>query len=224
MKRNHRKIHKFLTLSTLTLSLSITPLTAYAAQSARWDGTGDTWKVRNATNDGYLANSWFQDDLTNEWYMLGADSIMYAGLVTDISTQKTYLLNTEHDGTYGRMITTDGTYNINGTPVALTFNQNHDGTFGAITSGLSEARSTGVKETALDSIPVDNEATEQTATSSSKSAGRALIEQAEKEGRNLTSEEFASLTEEEKDAYIEEKQGGSVAHPDSIDPYDINWG
>lgn len=124
-------------------------------QSDRWEGTGDTWRVRNANGNGYLTNSWFQD-LDGSWYMLGADGIMYSGLVTDQSTGKSYLLNTQHDGTFGRMLTTDGVYNVNGTNVYLTFNQNHDGTFGAITSGLSEVRSSGVRETSLVAIPTDS--------------------------------------------------------------------
>ena len=124
-------------------------------QSDRWEGTGDIWRVRNANGNGYLTNSWFQD-LDGSWYMLGADGIMYSGLVTDQSTGKSYLLNTQHDGTFGRMLTADGVYNVNGVNVYLTFNQNHDGTFGAITSGLSEVRSSGVRETSLAAIPTDS--------------------------------------------------------------------
>ena len=124
-------------------------------QSDRWEGTGDTWRVRASNGSGYLTNSWFQD-LDGSWYMLGADGIMYSGLVTDQSTGKSYLLNTQHDGTFGRMLTTDGVYNVNGTNVYLTFNQQHDGTYGAITNGLSEVRSSGVRETSLASIPTDS--------------------------------------------------------------------
>ena len=124
-------------------------------QSDRWEGTGDTWRVRASNGSGYLTNSWFQD-LDGSWYMLGSDGIMYSGLVTDQSTGKSYLLNTQHDGTFGRMLTTDGVYNVNGTNVYLTFNQQHDGTYGAITNGLSEVRSSGVRETSLASIPTDS--------------------------------------------------------------------
>lgn len=125
------------------------------AQSDRWEGTGDTWKVRTADNSGYLTNSWLQDT-DNSWYMLGSDGVMYSGLITDQSTGKSYLLNTQHDGTYGRMLTVDGVYNVNGSQVYLTFNQAHDGTYGAITSGLAEARGSGVKETRLAAIPTDS--------------------------------------------------------------------
>ena len=53
-------------------------------QSDRWEGTGDTWRVKASNGSGYLTNSWFQD-LDGSWYMLGADGIMYSGLVTDQS-------------------------------------------------------------------------------------------------------------------------------------------
>ena len=133
-------------------------------QSDRWEGSGDTWRVKASNGSGYLTNSWFQD-LDGSWYMLGADGIMYSGLVTDQSTGKSYLLNTQHDGTFGRMLTTDGVYNVNGTNVYLTFNQSHDGTFGAITSGLNEVRSSGVRETSLASIPTDSASGTQSGTS-----------------------------------------------------------
>ena len=133
-------------------------------QSDRWEGTGDTWRVRASNGSGYLTNSWFQD-LDGSWYMLGSDGIMYSGLVTDQSTGKSYLLNTQHDGTFGKMLTADGVYNVNGTNVYLTFNQQHDGTYGAITSGLNEARSSGVRETSLAAIPTDSASGAQNGTS-----------------------------------------------------------
>ena len=146
-------------------------------QSDRWEGTGDTWRVRNANGNGYLTNSWFQD-LDGSWYMLGSDGIMYSGLVTDQSTGKSYLLNTQHDGTFGRMLTTDGVYNVNGVNVYLTFNQQHDGTYGAITSGLSEARNTGVRETSLAAIPTDSATGGQTSNQqSSQPSGQQTLTQ-----------------------------------------------
>ena len=146
-------------------------ITAYASevqsQSPRWEGQGDVWRVKDNAG-GYLVNSWFQD-LDSSWYMLGADGVMYSGLVTDQSTGKTYLLNTNHDGTYGRMITTDGMVAVNEVSVYMTFNQNHDGSYGAITGGLTEARSTGVKETGLSSIPTDSATTSTTSNNSNTS-------------------------------------------------------
>lgn len=144
--------------STLFISLSL-PLLSYAnpTQSARWVGSGDRWQVSD-NNGGFIKDCWFEDDVQHEWYMLGAEdgSVMYSGLVTDKSTGKTYMLNTVHDGTFGRMLTKDGVYNVNGVDIYMTFNQAHDGTFGAITSGLTEARNAGVNERQLDKIPTDN--------------------------------------------------------------------
>lgn len=149
-------------------NISIGAITAQAAeltQSTRWVGSGDRWQVSDNAG-GYLKNTWFQDDVTGHWYLLGAEdgSVMYAGLVTDQSTGKTYLMNVSHDGTFGRMISTNGVYNINGKSISLTFNQNHDGTFGAITSGLSEVRNTGVTEKSLSSIPTADNTTTPTST------------------------------------------------------------
>ena len=152
-----RKGFMALILSVI-MSLSL-PLLSYAdsTQSARWVGSGDRWQVSD-NNGGFIKDCWFEDDVTHHWYMLGAEdgTVMYSGLVTDKSTGKSYLLNVNHDGTFGRMLTVDGVYNINGVDVYMTFNQAHDGTFGAITSGLSEVRNTGVNERELDKIPTDN--------------------------------------------------------------------
>lgn len=189
-------------------------------QSDRWEGTGDTWRVRNANGNGYLTNSWFQD-LDGSWYMLGADGIMYSGLVTDQSTGKSYLLNTQHDGTFGRMLTTDGVYNVNGVNVYLTFNQNHDGTFGAITSGLNEVRSSGVRETSLAAIPTDSasgntsqgaSATSQNQTSNSNSSYEDYI-------NSLKAKPIDQLTSDELDALIEWQTGGkgTAVRPGELD-------
>ena len=140
------------------------------AQSDRWEGTGDTWKVRNQDGTGYLTNSWFLDN-DGSWYMLGADGTMYSGIVTDLSTGKSYLLNPNHDGTFGKMLTQDGAYTINGQTLYLTFNQSHDGTYGAIQSGLSELRSIGTSEQSLSSVPTDSGTSTGNSTNSSLNIG-----------------------------------------------------
>ena len=186
-------------------------------QSDRWEGTGDTWRVKASNGSGYLTNSWFQD-LDGSWYMLGADGIMYSGLVTDQSTGKSYLLNTQHDGTFGRMLTTDGVYNVNGVNVYLTFNQNHDGTFGAITSGLNEVRSSGVRETSLAAIPTDSASGAQNGTSQ-QTGGQTSSNQQSQSSSNSSYEDYINslkakpidqLTSDELDALIEWQSGGSV--------------
>ena len=120
---------------------------AQVEQSPRWEGQGDAWRVKTEDGKGYMTNAWFQD-LDGSWYMLGADGYMYSGIVTDPSTGASYLLNTEHDGHFGRMVTANGAYIINGQQVYLTFNNTNpaDGTYGAITGGLTELRAAGVKE------------------------------------------------------------------------------
>lgn len=138
--------------------INMPTMTTYAAeltQSARWVGSGDRWQVSDNAG-GYLKNQWFQDDVTGHWYLLGAEdgSVMYSGLVTDQSTGKSYLLNTNHDGTFGRMLDVDGVYNINGVDVYLTFDQANNGTHGAILTGLDSLRSTGVYEKQYDQIPI----------------------------------------------------------------------
>lgn len=158
-----RKLSKVLAVSMLSLSLTTSmgivswadSTTGIICQTDRWQGSGDSWKLLNESRTGYVTNSWFQD-LDGSWYMLSQDGTMYSGLVTDQSTGKSYLLNTNHDGTYGRMLTQNGTYTVNGKSVYLTFDQTHNGTFGAILTGLSEARSTGITEVALPSIPTES--------------------------------------------------------------------
>ena len=178
-------------------------------QSDRWEGSGDTWRVKASNGSGYLTNSWFQD-LDGSWYMLGADGIMYSGLVTDQSTGKSYLLNTQHDGTFGRMLTTDGVYNVNGTNVYLTFNQSHDGTFGAITSGLNEVRSSGVRETSLAAIPTDSATGGQTSnqqTSQPSSQSQTSQNSSQPSWYGKTPEQ---MTREELREYVDWQSGGSV--------------
>ena len=184
-------------------------------QSDRWEGSGDTWRVRASNGSGYLTNSWFQD-LDGSWYMLGADGIMYSGLVTDQSTGKSYLLNTQHDGTFGRMLTTDGVYNVNGVNVYLTFNQNHDGTFGAITSGLNEVRSSGVRETSLAAIPTDSATAGQTGNQqSSQPSGQSQTSQnsSQPSWYGKTPEQ---MTQDELYDYIEAVTGNRVIQDGSI--------
>lgn len=168
---------------TAAMSLSL-PLLSYAAQSARWVGSGDRWQVSD-NQGGFIKDCWFQDDVTGHWYMIGAEdgSVMYSGLVTDQSTGKSYLLNVNHDGTFGRMLTVNGVYNINGIDVYMTFNQAHDGTFGAILSGLNEVRNAGVNERQLDKIPTDNNGNGQEQTQSqNSSSGFAGVEDAFPDG------------------------------------------
>ena len=222
-KKDFEQSRKFLIMFAFGLllfgAINHPTMTAYAAeagpgaattqqavqQSDRWEGSGDTWRVKASNGSGYLTNSWFQD-LDGSWYMLGSDGIMYSGLVTDQSTGKSYLLNTQHDGTFGRMLTTDGVYNVNGVNVYLTFNQNHDGTFGAITSGLNEVRSSGVRETSLAAIPTDS-ATGNTSQGASNTAQNQTTDASKPSWYGKTIDQ---MTREELAEYTEYITGGRV--------------
>lgn len=227
-KKDFEQSRKFLIMFSFGLllfgAINHPTMTAYASEAAgpgvtttqqsiqqsdRWEGTGDTWRVRASNGSGYLTNSWFQD-LDGSWYMLGADGIMYSGLVTDQSTGKSYLLNTQHDGTFGRMLTTDGVYNVNGVNVYLTFNQQHDGTFGAIISGLNEARNTGVRETSLVAIPTDS-ATGNTSQGASNTAqSQSASGSYEDYINSLKAKPIDQLTRDELADLIEHDTGNEV--------------
>lgn len=126
-------------------------MTSYAAEtqakqlSSGWyaDSNG-VWYLRNESGAGNVVNAWFEDG--GDWYLLAqGDGHMFSGLVHDTITNKWYMMNVDHDGTYGRMLTVDGSYTVNGQNVYLSFNQSHDGSYGAITSGLDSLRSAGVR-------------------------------------------------------------------------------
>ena len=185
---------------TIIIGLSIS-IVSLADQTDRWhsDSNG-TWYLYNEAKTSDVVNSWFQD-LDGSWYLLApGDGHMYAGLIHDTLTDKWYFCQTEHDGWYGRMAHTDGSYTVNGQSVYLTFNQQHDGTFGAITSGLDTLRGTGVQTQDVAGIPTDSaSATEapqqQTNTSSSSTSG--------------------SMSDAEFEAFLN-SLGGSSGNPDGL--------
>lgn len=137
-------------------------MTSYAAEvqakqlSPRWyaDSNG-VWYLRNESGTGNVVNAWFEDG--GDWYLLAqGDGHMFSGLVHDTITNKWYMMNIDHDGTYGRMLTVDGNYTVNGQNVYLTFNQSHDGSYGAITSGLEGLRGAGVQTEEVAGIATEN--------------------------------------------------------------------
>lgn len=211
MKKSVKTLFCALGISCL---LSI-PALAEVTQSSRWVGSGERWQVSD-NQGGFIKDCWFQDDVTGHWYMLGAEdgSVMYSGLVTDKSTGKSYLLNVNHDGTFGRMLTVDGIYNINGKDVYMTFNQAHDGSFGAITSGLSEVRNAGVNERQLDRIPTDNGGSQQSQNNTANPP-------------QTTNNTTGTLSEYEKqfdvnhDGRLDERE---LANKDFLENHDFNIG
>ena len=209
-------------------------MTAYAAgpgetvqaqveQSPRWEGQGDAWRVKTEDGKGYMTNAWFQD-LDGSWYMLGADGYMYSGIVTDPSTGASYLLNTEHDGHFGRMVTANGAYIINGQQVYLTFNNTNpaDGTYGAITGGLTELRAAGVKEVTKGAEGTAPQTAAQTQTQAqaqvsntgtTASTGHWYDKYMKADGTL----DFSRMTREEQEAYVTEQIGGEVGHLGGLD-------
>ncbi len=106
-----------------------------ATFSKRWyvDAAG-IWKIKNKAGED-VKNAWLCDDAVaangqNVWYLLGADGAMItAGLVQD-NTGNYYSLEMNHNGYYGMLRYTNGTYD----GIYMEFSQKHDGTFGAITN------------------------------------------------------------------------------------------
>ena len=204
-------------------------MTAYAAgpgetvqaqvkQSPRWEGQGDAWRVKTEDGKGYMTNAWFQD-LDGSWYMLGADGYMYSGIVTDPSTGASYLLNTEHDGHFGRMVTANGAYIINGQQVYLTFNNTNpaDGTYGAITGGLTELRAAGVKEVTKGAEGTAPQAAEQAAEQTSVTTEANTGHWYDKYMKPDGTPDVDRMSDEEVDRYLEEKLDSEVVHLGGLD-------
>ncbi len=87
-----------------------------------WQGGGDVWSyfVNGNRAIGWLALS------DTEWYFFDSNGLMKAGWLSDGGC--IYLLNVNHDGSYGKMLT--GLQNVNGS--WYYFNEAHDGTYGAM--------------------------------------------------------------------------------------------
>ena len=225
-QKNVSRIVKVSGMALLLFSAVGQPgMTAYAAgpgetvqaqveQSPRWEGQGDAWRVKTEDGKGYMTNAWFQD-LDGSWYMLGADGYMYSGIVTDPGTGASYLLNTEHDGHFGRMVTANGAYIINGQQVYLTFNNTNpaDGTYGAITGGLTELRAAGVKEVTKGAEGTAPQTAEQTSVTTEANTGHWYDKYMKADGTL----DFSRMTREEQEAYVTEQIGGEVGHLGGLD-------
>ena len=85
-------------------------------------GSGNTWYY---LVNGTRTTGWYSVT-PEEWYFFDNSGLMCAGWFNDGT--EAYLLNPNHDGTYGKMMTGYQTYN----GLLYYFNQSHDGTFGAV--------------------------------------------------------------------------------------------
>ena len=134
-------------LKALLIAISIAGtfcMTCYAADfSSYWYQDGSTWKIYDQSGNT-IANAWVCDNAVTvnhntdtNWYLMDASGNMYEGIIQDQNGDY-YLLNPEHNGTYGMMLTANG-FTYNG--VTYQFNQAHDGTFGKILNTQDIGRS-----------------------------------------------------------------------------------
>lgn len=109
-----------------TVPPSAGPLTPTAQGGAPaaggWQGSGNNWYY---VVNGVRATGWLSIT-PEEWYFLDNSGLMCAGWFNDGS--EVYLLNPNHDGSYGRMLTGYQSYN----GYTYYFNQSHDGSYGAM--------------------------------------------------------------------------------------------
>ncbi len=90
--------------------------------SGGWSGSGDTWYYYS---NGSKVTGWLEIS-SDEWYFMDSNGLMLSGWYNDGTNF--YYLNTDHDGTFGKMLT--GTQTIEGVPHY--FNEDHDGTYGRL--------------------------------------------------------------------------------------------
>ena len=129
-------MNKFLKTLLITFTVAGTfSMTCHAANfSSYWYQDGANWKIQDGSGNT-ISNAWVCDNAVTanhntdtNWYLMNTNGVMYEGIIQDQSGNY-YLLNPNHDGTYGMMVTTNG-FTYNG--VTYQFDQNHDGTFGMI--------------------------------------------------------------------------------------------
>ena len=131
-------------LAAITIVCSMC-MTCYAENnfSSYWYQNGPSWSIRDG-NGLMITKAWVCDNAVTannntdtNWYLMSDVGLMYEGIIQD-QNGNYYLLNPEHNGTYGMMVTTNG-FTYNG--VTYQFDQNHDGTFGKILNTGDIARS-----------------------------------------------------------------------------------
>ena len=137
-----KSLRTFLAAFTLAGTMC---MTSYADNnfSSYWYQNGSNWSIRDG-NSMMITNAWVCDNAVTannntdtNWYLMSDVGLMYEGIIQD-QNGNYYLLNPEHNGTYGMMVTTNG-FTYNG--VTYQFDQNHDGTFGKILNTGDIARS-----------------------------------------------------------------------------------
>ena len=129
-------------LITFTIAGSMC-MTCHAADfSSYWyqDGATGSWKITNGSQT--IQNSWVCDDLATGsrdigWYLISPTGQMTPGGIIQDETGTYYMLNMNHDGTYGMLCTAPVT--VNG--IQFVFNTSHDGKYGSIQNVEAVAQS-----------------------------------------------------------------------------------
>ena len=138
-------MNKFLKTLLITFTVAGTfSMTCHAANfSSYWYQDGANWKIQDGSGNT-ISNAWVCDNAVTanhntdtNWYLMNTNGVMYEGIIQD-QNGNYYLLNPEHNGTYGMMVTTNG-FTYNG--VTYTFDQNHNGAYGKILNVGDIARS-----------------------------------------------------------------------------------
>ena len=208
-------------LKTLLLAFTIAGamcMTCYAADfSSFWYQDGANWKIQDGSGNTIL-NAWVCDNAVTanhntdtNWYLMNANGAMYEGIIQD-QNGNYYLLNPEHNGTYGMMVTTNG-FTYNG--VTYQFDQNHDGAYGKILNTEAVAAS-GLTVTQVNTAGKPNYYTNDFMGSSSNSSSNSQTSSSQQStnvdeyGYTLAPEwnqpKWINITEEERQRLREKYQ------------------
>lgn len=128
----NKKLIIFLTTVLLAAVTSLTVFAAGNAISEYWYKEGKNWKILDGSGNT-IRDSWVCDDKNNQnrdsnWYLMDSNGVMYEGVINDNGHY--YLLNPNHDGNYGMMVSGPATYTYNN--VTLQLETVHNGYFGEI--------------------------------------------------------------------------------------------
>lgn len=129
---NIKKNSILLGIAVLSFLFSGIAFAAGNATSEYWFQEGNDWKIKDAAGN-LIKDSWVCDDKNNQnrdsnWYLMNANGIMYEGVINDNGHY--YLLDPNHNGTYGMMISGSSSFTYNG--VTLRLETAHNGYFGEI--------------------------------------------------------------------------------------------
>ncbi len=130
-------MNKFLKTLLITFTIAGTfCMTCHAADfSSYWYANADgSWFIQDGSGNT-ITNAWvcdnavtYNNNTDTHWYLMDSTGKMYEGIIQDQNGDY-YLLNPNHDGGYGMLVTTNG-FSYNGQ--SFYFEQNHSGAFGKV--------------------------------------------------------------------------------------------